>query len=249
MSDLELRPLEITVRPETWLMDDDQFSNADSNWSRIRREVLVRDDHTCQFCGLRATKWQEIWHADDDHSNNDPANLHTICFFCHMPFHIGAAARRNLATLCWMPELSQTQINHMIRSKMALDLWLSRMPPNAPVPENVAYRAMIDTLNGAIAVRANLVAHAFGSESPMHLGAALLELAARDPDAYQNRQALLDGIRLVPTGGKRETQEGRDITPEMTAHWIDVSGPYGGAMPVSWMPLLQQYAARLNGGF
>ncbi|MDE2343650.1 MAG: HNH endonuclease [Betaproteobacteria bacterium] len=249
MDDIELIPLEISVRPDTWLMDDDQFAIADPNWSRIRREVLVRDDHTCQHCGLRSTKWQEIAHIDDDHLNNDPANLRTICSFCHLSYHLGAAARRNLATLCWIPEMSQIQINHMIRSMLALEMWLSRMPPNAPVPENIAYRAMLDTLKGALAVRSGLVAHAFGSSSPMHLGSALLDLATRYPEAYEDRQSLIDGIRLVPTGGKRETPEGRDTTAEMIAHLIDVSGPYGGAMPVSWMPLLQQYATRLNGGF
>jgi hypothetical protein len=52
---------------------------------RIRKEVINRDNHTCQLCG-RKTKLH-VHHIDSDTKNNKPQNLITLCNRCHGRVH------------------------------------------------------------------------------------------------------------------------------------------------------------------
>ena len=47
----------------------------------VRPNILKRDNHTCQKCGL--TKRLQIHHIDGNKKNDNPNNLITLCIFCH----------------------------------------------------------------------------------------------------------------------------------------------------------------------
>lgn len=53
-----------------------------SNWSTLRRQVLNRDDHTCQTCGDNATEVDHITNRANGGTNH-PDNLQAICPSCH----------------------------------------------------------------------------------------------------------------------------------------------------------------------
>lgn len=63
-----------------------------SEWDKIRSKVLERDDHTCRFCGHRATSYMNIHHKKNG-DDNSLRNLITCCVACHAVLHFG----RNLA--------------------------------------------------------------------------------------------------------------------------------------------------------
>jgi 5-methylcytosine-specific restriction endonuclease McrA len=50
-----------------------------ANWPALRRQVLARDDYTCQRCGDHAFEVDHV-QAGDDHSLD---NLQSLCEPCH----------------------------------------------------------------------------------------------------------------------------------------------------------------------
>lgn len=66
-------------------------------WRALRRYVFLRDNKTCQRCGHTATtqRYMRIHHLAPRTSfvppsgGDDPHNLVTLCFRCHMQVHYG----------------------------------------------------------------------------------------------------------------------------------------------------------------
>lgn len=52
----------------------------EAEFQRIRKTILERDNHLCQFCGAEA---KEVHHLDGNRANNDPANLVASCRKCN----------------------------------------------------------------------------------------------------------------------------------------------------------------------
>jgi hypothetical protein len=55
----------------------DRYAGA---YKRVRPGVLERDGHKCRKCGL--TQWLETHHVNG-YEDNDPANIVTLCHYCH----------------------------------------------------------------------------------------------------------------------------------------------------------------------
>ena len=104
------------VKRKLWRKDDEHADIADAAFNPVRTEVLQRDNYTCQFCGFKAAKYQEVHHIDDDHNNNSPNNLITVCNLCHQVHHLGMCAMRSGGFIAAIPELTQTEINNLIRA-------------------------------------------------------------------------------------------------------------------------------------
>lgn len=243
---MDLLPLEISVQTGMWRGDDDQFIASDQDWAKLKRQVFERDDSTCRYCGFRSTKWQEVHHLDEDITNNTLDNTVTACTFCRQIFNISFAASRNAIRICWIPELTHAEINHMIRSKLVLEAWLAKLPRNTAGQEADALRMMAMSLNGSLDIRGSVISETMGGSSPDVLANALIEVRRTNMDLYEQRSMLLDGIRVVPTGAKRETSQGSDIMAAMVAHWMDETGPYAGALPQTWGTMVRNYNSRLN---
>jgi hypothetical protein len=56
-------------------------------WKKTRRRVLERDRERCAICGTGQDL--HIHHIDRDPSNDDLANLMTLCEICHARVHAG----------------------------------------------------------------------------------------------------------------------------------------------------------------
>jgi len=115
-----LQPV-FSVRRHLWRMDGDHSIIEDSKLSDVRSEVLKRDVFSCYFCSFKAKKYQEIHHIDENHNNNNPENLVTVCNLCHQVFHLGKCAVYNSGFIAAIPELTQTEINNLIRSAYVVD--------------------------------------------------------------------------------------------------------------------------------
>lgn len=59
---------------------------AETDWTRLRSEILERDEHRCVYCGkLLDLDTMEADHIiPRSHGRNDsPENLQTVCADCH----------------------------------------------------------------------------------------------------------------------------------------------------------------------
>lgn len=54
-------------------------------WKALREEILARDGNRCTICGVATDL--HIHHIDCDRTNDDPANLTTLCERCHSRIH------------------------------------------------------------------------------------------------------------------------------------------------------------------
>jgi intracellular multiplication protein IcmJ len=240
-----LPPLTMSVKRATWRMADAEHGAADKAFAAVRDKVLARDRHTCVYCGFKASSWQEVHHLDDDHANNDPANLATVCSFCHLCFHVGRAGSFREAVLVWMPELGQTQVNHLARA-----IHVGRhMAGNGlaaadrlPEDERQHLRQLSDLLDGLLAQarqRSEEARLRLGTSDPAILGSALLDLEEAD---YARRGQKLKGIRLFPEA-RRMSSEGTNLFPRALEFWTGRKGPFGALPLTSWAGL---FASKLR---
>jgi intracellular multiplication protein IcmJ len=239
----EFLPLVLSVKAVNWRMFDDASADADAEFKLVRLKVLERDDRTCQFCGFRAPKWQEVHHRNDDHSDNSPKNLVTACSFCHMVQHIGLAGRNKEATLVWLPEVPQDRLHHLVRSILVVRHWSDGLAADRRQRQEIA-RAAKEMADAAEGVMTKFIARAadaerlIGTSDPTTLANILLQM----PDAlYAKRAEFLNGIRLLPLG--RRQQNGVEKMPEVIESWLGTGGPYANLNPRTWVSLLRQYAA------
>lgn len=79
-------------------LSDKQAQGADQVFRSIRKRIKAEQKDKCAHCGFEF-KGNEVHHRDDDHRNNDDANLAVICQLCHPYHHVGEAARKNGMTV------------------------------------------------------------------------------------------------------------------------------------------------------
>lgn len=184
---LDNQPI-LGVKRKYWRKDDDHAEIADVGFSNVRTDVLQRDNYTCRFCGFRAAKYQEVHHQDDDHHNNDRENLLTICTLCHQCHHLGMCGMRNGGFLAPIPELTQVEVNHIVRAIHVTDLIATSND-----------RDKLKSLFASFRFRGDdYVKRLFGGEISMLEFASLLS----DPrfltdDMYEKRSEVLSPLRLV----------------------------------------------------
>ena len=76
-----------------WYKERDQ-----SEWRKIRKQVLLRDQDTCVYCRLCCGKFMQVNHigAEDDHRLE---NLETVCAACHSVLHLGMSTSEGFLTV------------------------------------------------------------------------------------------------------------------------------------------------------
>ena len=108
---MKLLPLRPSVKnPRFWYPDRPNKTK----WNRIREKMLLRDHHTCRFCGHRASKYMQAHHVGKG-TNNSVRNLLTCCVACHAVLHFG----RNLlleTIEIWESPFSQLEIVRKTRA-------------------------------------------------------------------------------------------------------------------------------------
>lgn len=235
----KLLDLFLSVKTTNWRMNDAEAAEADAEFARVRKMALERDKMTCRFCGFKANKWQEVHHFNDDHSDNRIENLITACTFCHMCQHIGLAGRNKEAVLIWLPEISQSDLHHLVRTGLvavrAADQ-VKNTPRSSPAIVK-SYREAADTaksMNASFLDRQAGVELRFGTSDPLEIANAMLLL----PDEiYTKRKDFLAGIRLLPLG--RRYQGTDDVMGKQVDSWMEGGGPYSSLKPNSWLGLMK----------
>jgi intracellular multiplication protein IcmJ len=193
--EIELR---LGVKRGLWRRNDPHAAISSEEFSAIRQVVLSRDGHTCQAqgCGFVSkpkqnslSTWLEVHHVNDDHADNRPENLVTLCALCHAVFHIGLAGVDNRGCLIMAPHISQADLNHLARTlfmAMLGDEPALRDTARADYDKLLAARNMVEATFGA------------GMSNPSVLGALLLTLSDEQHAVVSKIFEPEFGLRLLP---------------------------------------------------
>ena len=207
---MTLLPLVPSAHPSARLAE-----TAGPGRQELCQEALKRAHHTCQFCGLPAGGWQDVFHLDDDHDNCTPANLAASCPLCHAVQHIGSPTANQDMHVIWLPELEQAPLNVLVRGVHLLlhgqnvpTTLTARHMPDDPALECAwrAYAVLDARRDGANKV--------IDTHHPLDLADALAAMRPRD---YARRAKLLGGLRLLHRG--QMLRQGRDLYPAQLALW------------------------------
>lgn len=231
--------LTLSVKAKNWRMADHLSGEADDEFGKMRLKAQQRDNYTCIGCGFRSLKWQEVHHVDDDHHNNDINNLATVCSFCHSCQHIGFAGINKEAVLIWMPEFTQADINHIVRTALVAERWFLNMKEDigSEIQKLRQARHLSEAgqnIRNALEERQGEVQSRLGTSDPAELADALLQL---DDHIYDQRDRFLSGVRLLPLG--KRVVAGDDKMKQMTQHWLENGGGYYAYRPSTWASLRQ----------
>lgn len=190
-----------SVKLKNFRQKDPANEAAESNYTQIRLKVVARDRYTCQYCKftavpdrtaksntLLASGYLQVHHMDDDHMNNVPKNLITICPFCHMIFHLGYAAHNDHFIMVYFPWLSQEQLNLLVN---CLGVAIHRGSDTGEEASRM--------LQWLIEHKAHVRKH-LGPilADPVNLAASLGNLGRNHPKYYEKRHIALADIRFIP---------------------------------------------------
>lgn len=186
---MKYRDLILSVKKSRFRMDDPSKDHANKEYLAKRDSILERDNYTCQYCGFRAKKFQEIHHLDNNHQNNADSNLITACTLCHMVNHVGFAGIRQIAKLIYIDpkyNVSQAQLNQVVRS-----LWVAKTCTDNP-----------DLVSNASSLLARIhkyiiLAHMkINTPDPAILADFMLNIMT--DEQYEKRGEYFKGIYLLP---------------------------------------------------
>ncbi len=173
---------------KSWQVSSSHGTESDKANIELWKKIWSRDNHTCFFCGFKATRFQEVHHIDDRHSNNDPSNLTTVCSLCHQTFHLNTVSTTNGGKIIWLPEFSQQDLNHLCRAIFVAkeqsdeneiaEMWLS-------IYQSLESRTLI----------MDQYFHN-GASDPGTFGQVLLNL---EKELYNKREEFLYNFKLLPS--------------------------------------------------
>ena len=177
----------IGVKRQMFRMDDEHAHLADAAFQTVRDAVLKRDNYSCRFCSFKGAKYQEVHHYDNNHQNNDPNNLLTVCNLCHQVHHAFLCGTANAGFFAVIPELTQTEVNHICRAMF--------------VAQMIGDQNVKDKLTGLYALfRAGADELKLPFETDISAPTTIAQvLAVIDQEPFDKRAETLANIRLVPT--------------------------------------------------
>lgn len=210
--------LTLSATRASWQIPAYHGTEQDKSMKEVRLKVLERDRNICQCCGFKASKWQEVHHLNDDHTDKSMSNLATVCCFCHQCFHLGLAGSTAGGMLIWLPEMSQIELHHLCRA-----LFVAMRDEKGKMSTSASSLFMSLESRGVF-----MEQHfAAGASDPAVLGQAFLKMK---PDEYDKRVDFLKNIRLLPQRSRFEPQVKywaetvfRDLTPESWERLVDSS--------------------------
>lgn len=219
---MQLPPLILGVKNSIWRVHDANREDADAAFRSVRYQVTQRDKLTCVYCGMktrgvegsktgapdgtaRTSGYMEVHHLDDDHTNNVPDNLVTVCPFCHAVFHCGNAGHRQAGHIIHAPWIMQADLNlvcHMMFILMYSATQAGRDQEYKNLAQDITgqYNALEELRGDACEIFGE------GMDDPSNFGYALKMLSSEDNERYKQRHTFLGGARFLPSYSAHETQ-------------------------------------------
>ncbi|MGH1398088.1 MAG: type IVB secretion system protein IcmJDotN [Alphaproteobacteria bacterium] len=198
----------------------------------LKQKILERDEQTCQCCGFKSQKYQEVLHKNGNPADFREENLATACIFCYQCFHIDRVSEMKSGALIWMPEIEQAELHHMARA-----IYVARIS-QGPVAE--AARKALEI----VMARREEVKERISTDDPYILATVLRDYLSRK--SYDARGKKLDGVRLFPLDRRiiKEADLEFNQFPQILAYWRSKDGPFGGKAPPQWISIYQDLIAK-----
>ena len=199
-------------------------------------KTLSRDAFTCRCCGFESKKYQRVLPMSDIAPDAKAGDFVTVCTFCELTSSLDRAGLAASGFLIWLPELSQADLNNVVRA-----LYVARDGDD----EKLA-KAATRTLEVLTARRAESKKR-LGTDDPLILATALFEQL--DDKAYAARMAKLEGIRFLPLDRYLVTQRtGKDVNvfPQMLSYWKSPEGPFGRTPVSEWTALFNEVMGKVE---
>ena len=219
--------------PAVWNTSEPQVHLTSRLLAPAHAKVLSRDGNACRFCSFRSTRHQEIHHLDLNPKNHSIENLVTACQFCHACFHIGFGIKNKLVSLIHMPEVTQVQLNHILRAAyIAL-----RLRDGSPAEE--ASQHLMSVLHN----REQMLNQFLGGKS----GAAVdfAELMSRCPQVMREKfLSRLEGMRVL-CHPRRLINGKIEIIDGVASFWTSNHGPFGAVPARDWFSIWQEIKGKL----
>jgi len=230
---LALLPLSLGVRRSP---DAGEAVSSDRPLTKTQMEkTLWRDAFACRCCGFTSKKYQRVIPFGSQAGQEDGADsLITVCTFCEMCFALERAGHTTSGILVWLPELSQAELNHVMRA-----IYVAR------ASENPLKAAASRTLEVLVSRRGEAKKR-LGTDDPLLFATALQEEV--DDKTYAERTAKIEGIRLIPAERYlvRQRTGDTDIFPQMMSYWTSPEGPFGKAPIEEWTGMFENVASRVQ---
>lgn len=193
--------------------------------AELKKAVLDRDDNSCQCCGFKSAKYQEVHFIDHNPKNLRMDNLATTCIFCHQCFNLDLTTKMRSGVLIWLPEIEQSVLHDIARA-----IYVARIS-QGPMAE--AARKALDVLMS----RREEARRRIQTDDPFVLTTVLKDFMT--PKFYAERGAKLEGIRLFPLDRRiiKEADLEFNQFPQILAYWRSKDGPFGGKAPSIWLDL------------
>lgn len=196
----------------------------------LKQKIFERDGYTCQCCGFKSKKYQEILHKNQRLSDISEANLATVCIFCHQCFNLENVSKMRSGALIWLPEIDQPTLHHIARA-----IYVARIS-QGPVAE--AARRALDVLMS----RREVLKKRIHTDDPYILSMVLRDYLGEKH--YAGRAEKLKGVRLFPLERRiiKEADLEFNQFPQILAYWRSKEGPFGGKVPPQWVSIYRQIA-------
>lgn len=222
------RPLSLAIR--TSFEGGITAGSSAGQTSAMRSKVMARDDYTCVYCGFKAERFQEIrpLNIDGVARGSKADDWVTACHMCDQCLSLERVGMMGEGILIWLPEISQSELNHLIRA-----LYIARASEGEA--GETAKRGL-EALKG----RRDEAKRRLGTDDPMVLATVFADQLTETE--YQERMDRLEGIRLFSLDRRlQRTASGEvDRFPDMLAFWRSKSGPFGNMPPGNWRSLLDR---------
>jgi intracellular multiplication protein IcmJ len=185
---------------------------------------LKQDDFTCRFCGFRSQQYQRVVPFRKE--------FVTTCGFCEQVLSLERAGMMGSGVLIWLPEISQTELNHVARA-----IYIARAEEEGEIAK-AADRAL-----DALLARRTEAKKRLGSEDPLLISTVLRENLNDKERAVAAGK--LDGIRMLPLDKHLVRGRGGDFNgfPQMVKFWRSKEGPFADLPPEEWLKLFAKVAA------
>lgn len=202
--------------PSSYEKDSDAYK-------ALKQKTLAKDDHTCQCCGFKSKKYQEIHNFSEDGED-----FKTVCIYCHQCFNLDKVHTMRSGVLLWLPEIPQADLHHIARA-----VYVARIS-QGPVAD--AARKSLD----AIMHRRQSIKDRIGTDDPYILATVLQDYLTKAH--YKRRDKKLEGIRLFPLDRRiiKESDLEFNQFPQILAYWRSKDGPFGGKTPQKWFDIYHQ---------
>lgn len=197
-----LPPLIPGVKGSLYRRDDPRAEDSREEFGEIRMKVLMRDNFTCVYCGIRtqgnleapphtleASGGLHVHHIDDNHTINTWQNLITVCPLCHMVHHIGFAAHRGYVSYIYLPGMSQEHLNIMTHCVAAAQA--------APGTGRQLGHGAWELYNSLLEFKRYVPLGSGINADATTLGTALAGMLREFPAEYAQRHKALSGVRVL----------------------------------------------------